>query len=249
MAKAKATVQQVRCPYCGHQQYEPVGGVSTMCRSCGKYFSLEELGNKKRIQPVVRQDREVVCEKCEHQQRVAQGALSTFCERCGAYINLRNYEIAGISREKIETHGDAIFEAGCNYRGTHVIAYRVTVQGYVHSRITARKELMIGEGGKVRGSLATPILHVCRGGLARSARIDVNTLEIEGEVEVDDCRAQTVCVGKHGQLKALRLWADTVRVVSGGTLVCEFKTLNLCADQKIKVEREPADDLLSILEE
>jgi cytoskeletal protein CcmA (bactofilin family)/DNA-directed RNA polymerase subunit RPC12/RpoP len=249
MSKKKSTTQQVTCPHCGYQQFEPVGGVSTTCRHCGKYFSLEVVVPKKRKEALVRQEREIQCDLCGHHQYTPLGTLSTFCEKCGAYMNVRNYDISGISREKVETYGDAIFNTGCNYRGTHVIAYRVTVRGYVYAWITAKKELLIEEGGKVRGSLTTLFLRVLKGGLARSSRIEAKILEVEGEIEVDECIAQEVRVGKHGHLKARHLIAETLQVVSGGTLTGEFSTLNMTKDFPSQSSSKPSDDLLSMMEE
>jgi cytoskeletal protein CcmA (bactofilin family) len=249
MSKNKPTTQQVTCPHCGHQQFEPVGGVSTTCRSCGKYFSLEVVTPKKRKETLVRHEREIQCDICQHRQSIPLGALSTFCENCGAYMNVRNYDISGISREKVETYGDAIFDTGCNYRGTHVIAYRVTVRGYVYARISAKKELIIEEGGKVRGSLQVPFLYVLKGGLARSSRIETKILEIEGEIEVDECIAHEVRIGKHGHLKARHLAAETLHVVSGGTLTCDFSTLNIAQDTLTPSPTTLRDDLLSLMEE
>jgi cytoskeletal protein CcmA (bactofilin family) len=249
MPKNKPSTQQVTCPHCGHRQFEPVGGVSTTCRNCGKYFSLEITKPQKRKNTVVRNEREVKCDLCNYVQRTPIGALSTFCQNCGAYMNVRNYDISGISREKVETYGDAIFNAGCNYRGNLVVAYRITVRGYVYSRINAKKELLIEEGGKVRGSIYTPFLNILKGGLTRSNRIEAKTLEIEGEIEADECVANEVRIGKQGILKARHLIAESLHILSGGTFFGDFTTQNLASADLLETELKTNSDLFSDVEE
>src|SRR5580698_9911502 len=92
------------CPHCGHQQPEPRGAFSTICKKCGRHLRVQEVlnpppktaeaGLKKKL---------IACFECGTALDVSATAESTICKRCSAYVDLHNYNITSALAKNFKT--------------------------------------------------------------------------------------------------------------------------------------------------
>ena len=101
----------VACPRCGHQQPEPRGAFSTVCKKCRGHFRLQEVPNpvRKTVEPAYAQ-RRIKCSHCGSELEVAVSAESTMCKRCGHHIDLRDYHISNAISKNFKTEGLFVVE-------------------------------------------------------------------------------------------------------------------------------------------
>ena len=88
-----AKKQLVICPHCAHEQQEAPAAYSTVCRSCGQHFRLQDM--ERMAGPVTpRQElRRVSCFQCGTELDVPLSAQSTMCKRCSSHVDLKDYTI------------------------------------------------------------------------------------------------------------------------------------------------------------
>jgi cytoskeletal protein CcmA (bactofilin family)/ribosomal protein L40E len=179
----KPNLQEVACPHCHATQSEPLGAISTNCRSCGKYF---KLGGKSehRAARVPKETREVFCVKCGAPNIVASAALSTQCIRCSHYLELGDKIVRGVQTGKLYAYDDVIFAEGCSFKGFEATGRRIEVRGKVFSKLRATEEIVAVAGAHVSGELHALVVRIERGATAKLQILECARLYVSGEVEI-----------------------------------------------------------------
>jgi cytoskeletal protein CcmA (bactofilin family) len=179
----KTKQQEVTCPHCESTQSEPVGVISTNCRTCGLYFKVDPT-RRPRVNRVPQATREVFCVMCGAPNVVSTAALSTQCLRCSHYLELGNKTIRGVQTGKLFAYDDVVFAEGCSFKGMEATGHRIEVRGKVFSKLRATAEIVAYEGAQISGELHAPVVRVEHGAKVKVQTIDCARLEVSGEVEV-----------------------------------------------------------------
>ena len=180
----KTQQHEVTCPHCQASQSEPVGGISTNCKSCGRYFKVDDDPREKRVNRVVRETREVFCVKCGAPNLVATAAISTQCIRCLHYLELGDKIVRGTQTGKLYAYDNVLFAEGCSFKGMEATGRRIEVRGKVFSKLRATAEIVAFAGSQVSGELYAPVVRVERGAKVKVQTVECARLEVGGEVEV-----------------------------------------------------------------
>lgn len=179
----KPNLQEVTCPHCGSNQGEPLGAISTNCRSCGKYF---KLGSKSesRTSRAPKVNREVFCVKCGAPNLVASAALSTQCIRCSHYLELGDKVVRGVQTGKLYAYDDVIFEEGSSFKGMEATGRRMEVRGKVFSKLRATEEIVAMAGSTISGELHALTVRIERGATVKVQELSCARLLVSGAVEI-----------------------------------------------------------------
>ena len=179
----KTQQEEVTCPHCQASQSEPVGAISTNCKSCGRYFKVGGPAEK-RINRVAKETREVFCVKCGAPNLVATSAISTQCVRCLHYLELGDKTVRGVQTGKLYAYDNVLFAEGCSFKGMEATGRRIEVRGKVFSKLRATAEIVALAGSQVSGELYAPVIRVERGAKVKVQTVECARLEVGGEVEV-----------------------------------------------------------------
>lgn len=174
---------EVSCPHCHTAQSEPVGAISTNCKSCGRYFKLGD-PREKRVNRAPKETREVFCIKCGAPNIVATAAISTQCIRCLHYLELGDKVVRGVQTGKLYAYDDVLFAEGCSFKGMEATGRRIEVRGKVFSKLRATAEIIAHSGSQLSGELYAPVIRIERGAKAKVQTVECARLEVGGEVEV-----------------------------------------------------------------
>ena len=210
----------VTCPHCEAQQQEPAEAISTVCRQCKGYFSLESKSNTTRRVRKQKPSRLIRCPQCESEQKVYEDALSAVCTSCGCHLNIGSYTLEGIVRQRVHTSGDVVFEASVRYSGPEIRGRNVTVSGEIKSaRIRAIEAIFLAKKGTVRGALMAPLIRVLRGAETAVDRVRTNLLEADGRLNARQIYArEKIHVLSEGIVEAPVLLTHEIIVEPGGSL-------------------------------
>ncbi|PAW76334.1 MAG: hypothetical protein B9S32_15280 [Verrucomicrobia bacterium Tous-C9LFEB] len=210
---------KVTCPHCGNVQEEPMGAISTYCRSCKQHIPIK--GNRKRKAAMVPQNtRVVICRECGYTDKIVSHALSTQCENCSAYLDMRNHVIQGKSGQKLVTYGDVTFMPGSTYEGPLVRASKITVAGKVSAILQADVELEIQTGAKVSNPIQSPLIKIAPGAEVIVGQINTRCLELASKLRANTITAsEQLIILPTGILMAQQIYARFVEVQPGGVLV------------------------------
>ncbi len=188
MFSKRPTVQEVECPHCHARQTEPLGAISTNCRSCGNYFKLGQKAES-RSPRTQKETREVICVRCEGHSLVPIAALSTQCTRCSAYIELGNKVIKGVQTAKLHAYDDVLFAEGCSFKGMEATGRRMEVRGKVFSKLRAKEEIAAMPGCSISGELHAPLVRIERGADVKVQDLECDRLLVSGAVEISGALA------------------------------------------------------------
>jgi cytoskeletal protein CcmA (bactofilin family) len=186
----KPNQREVACPHCHATQNEPVGAISTNCRSCGRYFKLgpdgarEDRAPARTSPPVAKASREVFCIKCGAPNLVAEAALSTQCIRCLHYLELGDKVVRGVQTGKIYAYDNVVFAEGCSFKGMEATGRRIEVRGKVFSKLRATAEIVAFAGSHLSGELHAPVVRVEPGAKVKVQTIECARLSVAGDLEI-----------------------------------------------------------------
>ncbi len=208
----------VACPHCGTSQDEPDAAISTVCRSCNTYFSLEYKQGGRRLKKQ-RPSRTVHCAQCNSEQKVYEDALSSVCASCGAHLSIGSYTLEGVVRQRLSTSGDIVFTPSVRYSGPEVRGQTVTVSGWIKARIRAAREIVLSKKSEVRGALVAPLIRILKGAEGEADRVQTDVLEADGILRTGPVYVrQRLVIRKDGYLEATTLTLRDVTVEPGGAL-------------------------------
>ncbi|WP_018290531.1 polymer-forming cytoskeletal protein [Verrucomicrobium sp. 3C] len=219
--KNRFSQKEVRCPHCGHQQWESRTALSTFCRKCQQYLSLvpkrrNELPSKSR--PV--RDRFVRCPFCGAGQFVYSAALSSGCIACGMGLNLVSYQVRGKSGDRLKTLGDIDFHPRCEYHGPRVEARQVRISGRVDAEVCGSERVQFRKEGDVEGGVVAPDVEVYPRANASSAAIVACALWVAGHLETDRIVAlRGLEVADGGSLRAGRILTPRIQMMGHASLL------------------------------
>ncbi|VVM08046.1 hypothetical protein MAMC_01948 [Methylacidimicrobium cyclopophantes] len=213
--------KKVRCPRCGHEQWESVAALSTICRNCQEYLSLApKRGTEpfRKGRPV--RDRFVRCPYCGAGQWVYSSALSSGCIACGKNLNLVSYQVRGKAWARLKTLGDVEFHPGCEYHGPRIEARQVRISGRIDAEVRGSQTVQFRKQGEVKGGVVAPDVEVCSRTSASSAAIVSCTLRVAGRLESDRVVAlRGLEVEDGGSLRAERILAPQIRMIGRASLL------------------------------
>jgi cytoskeletal protein CcmA (bactofilin family) len=193
----KTPRQEVTCPHCHATQSEPASAISTNCKSCGRYFKLND-PREKRTNRAPRETREVFCVKCGAPNLVSPAAISTQCIRCLHYLELGDKVVRGVQTGKLYAYDDVLFAEGCSFKGMEATGRRIEVRGKVFSKLRATAEIVALAGSQLSGELYAPVVRIERGAKAKMQTIECARLEVGGEVEVSGTLAASEIIFSDG---------------------------------------------------
>ena len=200
----KPTLQEVTCPHCHATQSEPVGAISTNCRSCGKYFKVSAKAEA-RAARAPKDNREVFCVKCGAPNLVASAALSTQCIRCAHYLELGDKVVRGVQMAKLYAYDDVLFEEGCSFKGMEATGRRMEVRGKVFSKLRATEEIIAMAGSAISGELHALTVRIERGATVKVEELSCARLLVSGMVEISGTLTATEIVMSDGAVFSGRL--------------------------------------------
>ena len=179
----KPILQEVTCPHCQGTQSEPLGAISTNCRSCGKYFKVKGKSEARTVR-APKANREVFCVKCGAPNLVANSALSTQCIRCAHYLELGDKVVRGVQTAKLYAYDDVLFEEGCSFKGMEATGRRIEVRGKVFSKLRATEEIIAAAGCNISGELHALTIRIERGAVVKVQELTCARLLVSGVVEI-----------------------------------------------------------------
>jgi cytoskeletal protein CcmA (bactofilin family) len=241
----KTKQQEAECPHCHSVQSEPLGAISTNCKSCGRYFKLAPKAEARSNRPT-RETREVFCVQCGAPNLVATAALSTQCIRCSHYLELGNKTIRGVYTGKLYAYDDVIFEEGCSFRGMEATGRRMEVRGKVFTKLRATEEIVAMGGCNISGEIHALTVRIERGATVKVQELECARLLVSGAVEITGSLIVTEIVLSDGavfsgklQIPEGKLMIDAGASVQFDTITCEELTVagNVTLTTSLAAER------------
>lgn len=190
MPARKTDKTQVACPHCGHRQAESRLAISTNCRQCGQYFSLEKKAappaRKRAPAKPKTEQRRIICFDCGTELNVAVNAESTMCKRCSSYVDLKDYRIDSAVSKNFKTKGTFVIEPKGYLFNTETIAEHAVVKGRLLGKLDARGSLTVHTGAQIKGNFSTGKLIIPAGDHFRWPQpIRTEAMDIAGELAAD----------------------------------------------------------------
>jgi cytoskeletal protein CcmA (bactofilin family)/DNA-directed RNA polymerase subunit RPC12/RpoP len=208
----------VACPHCGHPQPESRSAFSTICRTCGQHFRVQEV-----LKPLAKTPERVPaqwrvsCFECGTELDVPASAESTMCKRCGRYVDLHSYRITTAMAKNFKTKGALVIEPKGRVFNSETVAADVSIKGQFHGKLTAERSLTIYSGADIKGGLTIARLIIPPENVFRCQHcINARSAEIGGELAAN--------VRISGTL-TLRTGARMFGDVEAGTLLVEAGTV------------------------
>jgi cytoskeletal protein CcmA (bactofilin family) len=175
------------CPHCGHQQPEPRGAFSTICKSCGRHLRVQEVlnppvkaaekGPKKKL---------ITCFDCGTELEVSATAESTICKRCSAYVDLHSYNITNALAKNFKTKGEFTVELKGWVFNTESVVGDAVIRGKFHGKLAVERSLTIYSTAEIKGTITAGHLVIPEKNHFRwDAQIRVGSAEISGELAAD----------------------------------------------------------------
>jgi cytoskeletal protein CcmA (bactofilin family)/DNA-directed RNA polymerase subunit RPC12/RpoP len=184
-ATPKSNKLPVTCPHCGHKQLEPPAAYSTVCKSCGQHFRVQDASKPAAVKaaPARKGGRQVTCFKCNTELDVSPTAQSTMCKRCSSHMDLRDYSITNATSRNFETKGRFTIEQGAYLFNTDTTATHVILKGRVLGKLTAEDSLEIYSTAELKGSFKARKLVIPAGQRFRwPEALTLHGAEIAGEL-------------------------------------------------------------------
>jgi cytoskeletal protein CcmA (bactofilin family)/predicted RNA-binding Zn-ribbon protein involved in translation (DUF1610 family) len=200
-SKKQDTVLLV-CPHCGHQQPEPRGAFSTICKSCGKHLRVQDVlnppvktagpGPKKKL---------ITCFECGTELEVSTTAESTICKRCSAYVDLQNYSITSALGKNFKTKGEFTIEPKGMVFNTESIVGDAVIRGKFHGKLVVERSFTIFSTAEIKGQITAGRLIIpAKNHFRWETQIRVGSAEISGELAADLRAEESVVVKATGRL-------------------------------------------------
>jgi cytoskeletal protein CcmA (bactofilin family) len=213
----------VVCPECGHQQREPRGFISTVCKKCRQHIRAEEKpkpARKKAARPAERPPdlRRITCFDCGSELEVAVSAESTMCKRCSRYVDLKDYRITSAVSKNFRTKGSFVLEAKGYVFNTEAVVGEAILKGRFLGKLVAERSLTIYSTADIKGSFKTGSLIIPEANHFRwNEPLKLGSAEIGGELVADVNASGTVVLKS-----TARLFGDLVAknlVVEAGAVI------------------------------
>jgi cytoskeletal protein CcmA (bactofilin family) len=179
----KLLLQEVTCPHCQGTQSEPMGAISTNCRSCGKYFKVSAKSEARTVR-APKANREVFCVKCGAPNLVASAALSTQCIRCAHYLELGDKVVRGVQTGKLYAYDDVLFTEGSFFKGMEATGRRIEVRGKVFSKLRATEEIIAMAASNISGEVHALTVRIERGAFVKVQELTCARLLVSGALEI-----------------------------------------------------------------
>jgi cytoskeletal protein CcmA (bactofilin family) len=188
MPAAKTKTVSVTCPKCGHEQPEPRGAYSTICKKCRAHFRLDETDKpaapkkEEKKKPAI-ECRKVICFSCSTELNVPLAAESTMCKRCSSHVDLRDYEITATVSKNYRTHGRLVLEEKGYMMNTDSLVGDAVLKGRIIGKIIAKRSMEIFSSATIKGSFQAGRLIIPEGNRFRWAEaLKIDGAEISGEL-------------------------------------------------------------------
>jgi len=215
----------VVCPHCGHQQREPQGVVSTVCKKCRQHIRVEEILKpaRKLAERTVENAPElkrITCFDCGAELEVALSAESTMCKRCSRYVDLKDYHIANAVSKNFKTKGSFVLEAKGYVFNTEAIVGEAVLKGRFLGKLIAETSLTIYSTSEIKGSFKTNRLVIPAANHFRwTEPLSLVSAEIGGELVANLHASGTVVLKStarlFGDLEARNLVVEAGAVIVG----------------------------------
>jgi len=177
----------VTCPHCGHAQFEPHDGYSTVCKKCRQHFRLEDaLRPKAEPEQKVYGTRSVTCFQCGTILAVPPAAESTMCKRCSTHIDLRDYNINQAVSKNFRTHGSFVVGEKGYVFNTEAEVGDAVIKGRFLGKLHAHRSLTLHAPEHFKGSFKAELLIVPEAALLIwKSPLEVRSVEVAGELVAD----------------------------------------------------------------
>ncbi len=181
-SKPQAKVQ-VSCPRCNHQQPESPRAFSTVCKSCGTHFHVQDALNPASKAPDVGvKRRQLTCFDCGAELTAPASAESTMCKKCSRYIDLKDYRIANAVSKNFKTKGSFVIEPKGYVFNTEAIVADAVIRGRLLGKLFA-DTLTIYSTAEIKGSFSAGRLVIPSENHFRwKEPVKVHSAEIAGEL-------------------------------------------------------------------
>ncbi|HEX3624633.1 MAG TPA: polymer-forming cytoskeletal protein [Verrucomicrobiae bacterium] len=213
------------CPHCGHEQPEPRGAFSTICKKCGRHLRVQEVLN-----PQVKaaekgpQKQLITCFDCGTELEVSVSAESTICKRCSAYVDLHNYNITNALAKNFKTKGEFTIELKGWVFNTDSVVGNAVIRGRYHGKLAVERSLTIYSTAELKGTITAGHLIIPEKNHFRwDAPIRVGSAEISGELAADLCAEERVVVKASARLFG-NVDAGALVVEEGAIIVGRMQT-------------------------
>jgi len=210
----------VVCPHCGHQQREPRGVVSTVCKKCRQHIRAEEL-LKPALKPTghLPELKRITCFDCGAELGVARTAESTICKRCSRYVDLKDYHIANAVSKNFKTKGAFVLETKGYVFNTDAVVGDAVLKGRFLGKLFTEGSLTIYSTAEIKGSFkATRLVIPAANHFRWNELLELESAEISGELVANLHAAGTVVLKSTARLFG-DLQAKDLVVESGAVLV------------------------------
>src|ERR1700693_4150180 len=220
----KPLLQEVTCPHCQGTQSEPLGAISTNCRSCGKYCKVKGKSEARTLR-APKANREVFCVKCGAPNLVASAALSTQCIRCSHYLELGDKVVRGVQTAKLYAYDDVLFEEGCSFKGMEATGRRIEVRGKVFSKLRATEEIVAVAGSLISGELHALVVRIERGASVKVQELTCARLLVSGALEISGVLTASEIVLSDGAVFSGRLQIPESKLTVEAGVSAEFDSI------------------------
>jgi cytoskeletal protein CcmA (bactofilin family) len=223
----KAEKITVPCPKCGQEQKEPASAYSTVCKSCGQHFRIQEPVQRistipKPAAAAWKETRRISCFMCGTDLDVPVAAQSTMCKRCSSHVDLKDYEIRNTVSKNFKTKGRFVIEQGGCLLNTDTMAGQVILRGKIIGKLFA-DILEVHEGGQIKGQFqASHFIIPANSHFRWADTIHVKTAQIEGELAGNMVAQGAVHLGPTARLFG-DLIAASVALEAGAVFVGQMK--------------------------
>jgi cytoskeletal protein CcmA (bactofilin family) len=227
VAASKSKTISATCPKCGHEQQEPRGTYSTICKKCRSHFRLEEEAPKtskvpKAPKPTI-ELRQISCFQCGTELEVPTAAESTMCKRCSSHVDLRDYQITQTISKNFRTYGRLVVEEKGYVLNTDSLVGEAVLKGRLIGKIVAHRTLEIYSTASIKGSFNTGKLIIPAGNSFRwSELLRIGGAEIAGELVANIQSSGTIVLKSTSRLFG-DVQAANLVVESGAVLVGNAK--------------------------
>lgn len=216
--------QVVVCPKCGHQQREPRGVISTICKKCRQHIEADRIRKParkpaERLAETSPKLKRVTCFDCGTELEVSPSAESTMCKRCSRYQDLKDYRITSAVSKNFKTRGAFVVEPKGYVFNTEAIVGEAVLKGRFLGKLVAERSLTIYSTAEIKGSFKTGRLVIPETNHFHWVEpLDVGSAEIGGEL-VANLRATGTVVLKSSARMFGDVDAQNLVVQAGAVIV------------------------------
>jgi cytoskeletal protein CcmA (bactofilin family) len=233
VAASKSKTISATCPKCGHEQEEPRGSYSTICKKCRSHFRLEEEAPKtaskvpKAPKPTI-ELRRISCFQCGTELDVPTAAESTMCKRCSSHVDLRDYQITQTISKNFRTYGRLVVEEKGYVLNTDSLVGEAVLKGRLIGKLVAHRTLEIYSSASIKGSFNTGKLIIPAGNTFRWPElVRIGGAEIGGDMVANVQSSGTVILKStarfFGDIQAASLVVESGAVFVGNAKIGQPK--------------------------